>query len=161
MRQVRLPELPGALYASAMPGRDEPVEDALRDVRARGVTRIVCLAPDEEIRATSPEYASALEQGDVPAPVERVPVRDMGVPDDLRGYVDAVTRTADALRDGERVMVHCRAGVGRTGTFAISVLMVLGLSLEEAEARVRDAGSGPESPLQRVLLREVAARLAR
>ena len=49
---------------------------------------------------------------------------------------------------GDAVMLHCAAGIGRTGTAAACLLKRLGLSSSEAIQRVRDAGSNPENALQ-------------
>ena len=53
-----------------------------------------------------------------------------------------------ALRGGESVLLHCAAGIGRTGTAAACVLKQLGLDNDSALARVRQAGSNPENALQ-------------
>ncbi|MEO5672109.1 MAG: tyrosine-protein phosphatase, partial [Ramlibacter sp.] len=59
-----------------------------------------------------------------------------------------VHQIADALRRGDAVMMHCAAGIGRTGTTAACVLKALGLSNDEALQRVLDAGSNPENAHQ-------------
>jgi protein-tyrosine phosphatase len=45
-------------------------------------------------------------------------------------------------------LLHCAAGMGRTGTVAACLLKRLGLPKEEALERVRQAGSNPESAVQ-------------
>ena len=49
---------------------------------------------------------------------------------------------------GQQVLLHCAAGIGRTGTVAACVLKHLGLPAALALARVRAAGSNPQSALQ-------------
>ena len=83
---------------------------------------------------------------------EGVDVKDYGVPQDREAFLEKARSVADGLRGGERVLVHCGAGVGRTGVFATCVLMALGLPRGEAERRVREAGSGPETEEQRMFL---------
>jgi len=46
------------------------------------------------------------------------------------------------------VMLHCAAGLGRTGTAAACLLKRLGLDTNEAMQRIRDAGSNPQTALQ-------------
>ena len=53
-----------------------------------------------------------------------------------------------ALRAGESVLLHCAAGLGRTGTAAACVLKALGLETREALQRVREAGSNPQNAEQ-------------
>ncbi len=49
----------------------------------------------------------------------------------------------DRLRDGKNVVVHCRGGLGRTGTVAACVLVALGdHSADEAITTVRAARRG-------------------
>ena len=54
----------------------------------------------------------------------------------------------DALREGQAVLLHCAAGLGRTGTAAACVLKALGLDAPEALQRIRDAGSNPQNAEQ-------------
>ena len=44
--------------------------------------------------------------------------------------------------------MHCAAGIGRTGTLAVCVLLALGLGAAEARAAVRSAGSSPQTAAQ-------------
>jgi len=50
------------------------------------------------------------------------------------------------------VLVHCAAGIGRTGTVAACLLKRLGVPTAVALRRVREAGSNPESALQSGLI---------
>jgi ADP-ribosyl-[dinitrogen reductase] hydrolase len=46
------------------------------------------------------------------------------------------------LREGGRVLVHCRGGLGRAGTIAARLLVELGVGADEAVRRVRAARPG-------------------
>jgi protein-tyrosine phosphatase len=160
LRSVSLPlEIRGALFLSSMPGEYESLEQAFQEMRGQGITRIVRLAPIEEIREKSPEYYRALEEGRVPWPVEECSVPDGGIPEDRSAFLKTVRYAADWLRAGERVLVHCSAGIGRTGMFAICTLVVLGTSQEDATRTVSEAGSRPEKPVQREFVDEISATL--
>jgi len=143
----------GRLYLHSMPGRYERLEDAWAEVRGLGISTIICLAPLDEIREKSPEYSKSIEIGTVPCDVRRLPVCDYQGPDDDRAFSELSGQVADLLRRGEGILIHCGAGVGRTGMFAIAALMGLGLSADEARRQVRAAGSGPERPAQEEALR--------
>jgi len=160
-RQVRLSDgVQGRLYLHSMPGRYEDLIEAWKQVKALGVGTIVCLAPLDEVREKSPHYAAALEEGAVPCPIRRFPVCDYQGPDDDQAFQHIVLEVADLLRNGERILVHCGAGIGRTGMFVIGVLMALGLSGEEARRLARAAGSHPERQAQEQALHRLAQDLA-
>jgi protein-tyrosine phosphatase len=75
-------------------------------------------------------------------------VPNFGVPGDADAFRGGIERIARSLRAGEAVMLHCAAGMGRTGSAAACVLKSLGLSTGDALARVRDAGSNPQNATQ-------------
>jgi protein-tyrosine phosphatase len=77
-----------------------------------------------------------------------VPMRNFGLPEDAASFRRDITRIADAVRNGDGVLLHCAAGMGRTGSAAACVLKALGLAAEEAVARVRAAGSNPQNAQQ-------------
>ena len=60
------------------------------------------------------------------------------------------------LESGENLLIHCGAGIGRTGTLAASVLISLGKNLNESLDAVRSAGSNPETEEQMDLVKWVA-----
>ena len=66
---------------------------------------------------------------------------------------------ANALREGRTVLIHCGAGVGRTGMAAIGVLLALGQPLDPAIVAVQRAGSQPETKDQAALVQWVEREL--
>jgi len=117
------------------------------------ITRVICLARRDEIEWASPGYAEDLKRGSAPLPVQECPVRDGHAPDDPEAFVQVVRGTACDLLAGARALVHCFAGHGRTGMFATCLIMALGQSRGDAEARVETAGSMWESGEQDEFLR--------
>lgn len=77
------------------------------------------------------------------------PISDFAVPHDKNEFLDLVTRVDLWLKDGETILIHCAAGIGRTGVFASCLLQAMGLSVVAANARVAAAGSGAETQVQR------------
>jgi protein-tyrosine phosphatase len=139
-----------------MPGRFEPFASAKAKIVQSGVDRVVCLAPLEEVRQKSTEYACAIEQGALPWAHEAFGVPDYQAPKDLEAFLRLTQSVARRLRSGESILIHCGAGIGRTGTLAVCVLMALGVAEPQARKNVANAGSGPERPSQEDVIRWMA-----
>lgn len=77
--------------------------------------------------------------------VARFAIEDMNVPREAEAdeYEALVQKIVDHMREGKNVVVHCRGGLGRTGTVAACVLVALGNhSPDEAIEAVRAARNG-------------------
>lgn len=155
-RAVDLPQsINGKLYLYRMPGRTGSLKEVFEQVEKLGLAEIISLAPMEEIRSKSPEYAEAISSQETPVNVTIVPVEDFGVPSDPDAFARAAESAAVSLRAGDRILVHCGAGIGRTGMFATLVLHYLGLGYEQSLETVEKAGSRPEKDGQVQFLRSM------
>lgn len=158
-RQVKLPAgVPGRLLLHSMPGCFETLEQVWEHIRTKGVQFIVNLAQAGETRRKSPAYAKALLSGHVPCPVISFPVKDCGTPRSREAFWELAFDLAQRLNAGERILVHCAAGVGRTGSLATCILIALGETPAAAAEAVWDAGSQPETDGQMELVAWCAAR---
>lgn len=140
--------VPGKLYLSAMPGREEPLEEFLQEAEEAGINHILCLVSDEEIAEKSPEYLEAIHQSRIPAQMWQHPIPDYGAPDQPYEILQAVESMKQVLIRGESVVIHCAAGIGRTGMVAIALLVRLGFSQPVATRTIEQAGSTPETDEQ-------------
>jgi protein-tyrosine phosphatase len=148
-RPVALPpQVPGELWLASMPGRFEPWSDFETQARRTGLALVVCLTERDEIAELSPAYHAAVTHGRVPFRWMSLPMRNFGLPEDAAAFRRQVQEVATALRQGDAVLMHCAAGIGRTGSTAACVLKALGLSTDEALQRVLDAGSNPQNAQQ-------------
>ncbi len=73
-----------------------------------------------------------------------LPIVDVGVPDKQFEIAWRLTgpRLMNILREGAKVLVHCRGGLGRAGTVAACLLVEIGVPAREAIRRVRAARLG-------------------
>src|SRR5436190_601021 len=160
IREISLPDtIPGRLYVAPMPGRTGAFTYDLADLAAIHPDVLIVLTPAEEIAQQSPEYAQAIEANTLPFIRWSLPTPDFGVMRDRLKFLQEVQSAAKALREGQRIIIHCGAGVGRSGTFAVAALLALGLPMDEANARTEEAGSHPETWSQQELLDWVVERL--
>jgi hypothetical protein len=149
LRRVRLPDgVAGSLWLSAMPGRFNSWREFEREAQQVRLHMVVCLTGRDEMRELSPHYHAAVESGGTSFEWLHLPVPNFGVPQDRAAFRAGVDRVVLALRAGQPVMLHCAAGIGRTGSMAACVLKALGLSPDDALERVRAAGSNPQNAAQ-------------
>jgi protein-tyrosine phosphatase len=149
LRPVSLPkDVPGSLWLGSMPGRFEPWSAFEAQAQRARLSLVVCLTPRAELAELSPHYHAAVVQGSVPFRWLNLPMPNFGVPRDGTAFRQQVGEIAAALRAGDSVMLHCAAGMGRTGSTAACVLKALGLPAEESLRRVREAGSNPQNAQQ-------------
>jgi ADP-ribosyl-[dinitrogen reductase] hydrolase len=74
----------------------------------------------------------------------RKAVTDHGVPRDAAYMGEILAALDELLEAGRRVYVHCRAGIGRTGTVVACHLIEQGLTPAAALARLNELGQGSD-----------------
>jgi len=153
-RVVQLPaSVAGMLLLSEMPGSEKPLVDWLVGAEARRTDLIVNLAEEEELANISPEYLAYM-RGDGGIEILAFPIADFSVPVDMMGFHILIEEVARRLLSGQCVIVHCRAGIGRSGLFAASLLTALSMSFDEVLQSVQSAGGKFETEAQRLFLQE-------
>lgn len=149
LRPLPLPEdVPGKIWLTAMPGRFEPFASFVHAAREAGATAIICLTSDDEIAERSPDYAEARRLNTLPFARRDHPILDFGLPQDAERFADFITDLCADLVEGQGLILHCAAGIGRTGVVAQQLLMAFGVDPDHARAQVLQAGSGGESAAQ-------------
>jgi rhodanese/phosphatase family protein len=160
LRVLPLPDgIPGRVYLSRMPGRTGHFQLDRDVIVTAGIDTVMCLTPMDEVQVRSPEYASSIQQSDVPWRQVIAPMDSFSVPTDKHAWLREVRSATDHLRKGGTVLLHCAFGHGRTGTTAICLLLTFGMTLSDATINVIGAGSEPEDTRQWDLLHWAAGTM--
>lgn len=139
-------------------GTARGLEDDLRAIRDWGAQGVVTLLEPEEM--------AMLDIRHLPESVGRLglwwrhlPIRDMCAPDESfdAAWAEEGTRLRRILEEGGRFVVHCWAGLGRSGTVAARLLVEFGVPPESAIIDVREARPGAiQSLAQEIYVRQSA-----
>lgn len=143
--------LPGRLGMTIAPGKCNVGMQALwqRDLqkdlsRLRHHYRVDLL-----ITLLQPAELGQLAIPDLPSQIQRYgmqnhwfPIQDFGTPTSMTGLVELVKTIWATVNQGKTVVVHCKAGLGRSGLVTASCLVALGYSPEAAFKQVRRTRPG-------------------
>jgi protein-tyrosine phosphatase len=137
-----LTELPyglaGTIYRSPLPNSPmfDPGSHVLPAYEAAGVDTVVMLNTLDELQDLL-GYDLTTLYGEQGYDIIHAPVPDFQAPP-LAVFQTALEGTLAAAEEGRTIVIHCHAGVGRTGTLAACLAkVVFGLSGEDAVAWVR------------------------
>jgi ADP-ribosylglycohydrolase len=98
----------------------------------------VLLVQDRDLKATKvPKRALVESMAAHRIDLIRYPIVDGGVPSDMASFAELLATIEERLRSGQRVVVACRGGLGRTGTVVGCLLRDSGLTGAEAIAVTR------------------------
>ncbi len=129
--------IPNKLAASSIP---EDEEDIIR-IKSEGIQALLCLVEEDELNFGGiEEYKALLNKYKIE--LKHYPIEDFGAPS-LKGIIECVEWIKRKLKENKKVLVHCYAGQGRTGTIISCFLMrEMGMSAEEAINYVRSIRPG-------------------
>jgi ADP-ribosyl-[dinitrogen reductase] hydrolase len=150
----------GHLILSAQPAKLGALDPVLASYRAANAKLVVSLLPHDELLAVGLQSMaeSCLQSGLTWA---HCPIDDFSPPGLLfeKNWKVIAPQVHSLLDQGEGVVLHCRAGLGRTGTVAARILIERGLSAPDAIRLVRQVRPGSiETSSQEDYLQQYAAQ---
>jgi protein-tyrosine phosphatase len=132
----------GRLAIASRPRGFDWLEDDPALWRGAGTTSVVSLLEDEE--------ATELGLADEAAVCQKLglryssfPIPDREVPDQQDEFFDLIEELVQQLLLGERLVIHCRQGIGRSGLVAAAVLNSFEMPLQECLERISLARGVP------------------
>ncbi len=139
----------GFLAIMACPSIEAEAPASVANVARLGIRQVVSLLEPTEARNLGLE-AERLEVKACEMGFVSFPIPDMGLPPSVEDFAQITQRLFSQVSAGINTLVHCRAGIGRSGLLAAGVLLHTGMNAEEAFAYVsRMRGIRvPETPEQ-------------
>lgn len=148
--EVRFGEREGRLGLTLCPGKKDPeygwdrdLQEDLRVIRNWGASLIISLIEPHEFRLLQvPEFGDSATQFGMSW--IHLPIRDVDIPDDRfeSGWSAVRPEIHHRIGTGERILIHCRGGLGRTGLVAARILVERGCLPRDAVHRVRAVRPG-------------------
>ena len=115
----------GSLSIMAKPTSGEWIEEEFSGICKWGIDRIVSLLEAEEaIEVGLEEEQSIAEKYGME--FISYPISDRGLPSSMERYLQFTKKLYHEASGGLNTVIHCRAGIGRTGVVAAGVLLHCG-----------------------------------
>lgn len=121
---------------SARPRGCDWLEDEIRAFKFTGITTVVSLLESNESWELGldeeKEFCERFQIGFL-----QFPIVDVNVPRSDEKYVELCKNLCQKIDDGERILIHCRMGIGRSSMLAASLALKYGCEEETVFDKIR------------------------
>ncbi|MCU0820582.1 MAG: phosphatase [Beijerinckiaceae bacterium] len=136
-----LPCATGRLGIARLPGRTGDLASDVQAIAQWGARLVLSMTePDEMAARGAADLAASLVARGIGHAM--FPIPDFGTPGADAGWASLSRNLHRRLAAGERILLHCMGGKGRSGMVAMRLLVEQGLPADEALAMVRRARPG-------------------
>ena len=125
----------GFLAVMGRPYVEREMPASLQNVARLGIRQVVSLLEPVEARRLGLDAERRESQAQGMAFVS-FPIADMGLPKSIDGFSALTLQLFLQIEAGINTLVHCRAGIGRSGLVAAGILLHAGMDAEQAFAHV-------------------------
>jgi protein-tyrosine phosphatase len=125
----------GFLAIMGRPYIDPHEPASLLNVSRIGIQQVVSLLEPGEARSLGLD-AERFETKALGMGFVSFPIADMGTPASVEDFAEITHTLFRRIDRGINTLVHCRAGIGRSGLFAAGMLLYAGMDAEQAFAHV-------------------------
>ncbi len=121
----------GFLAVMAKPVAGEWIDDEFAGLHAAGLRQVVSLLEEHEAYELGLSEEKALcEKHDLD--FVSYPIPDRGLPPTISSFADLTKAIYHNSAGGQSTVIHCRAGIGRTGLVAAGVLLHAAFDVDDA-----------------------------
>jgi protein-tyrosine phosphatase len=130
--------IPAKLAIMPAPRGGRHLEGEIRSLKREGADVLVSLLTSEEDEALALEYERAACSGHG-IEFRSFPIPDRRVPTSTEAFLRFIDTLHYDLLQGQSIVAHCRAGIGRSSLLLAALLRREGLSTDDAFRRITQA----------------------
>ncbi len=125
----------GFLSVMAKPVSGEWIEDEFSGIAKEGVLQIISLLEPHESYEVGLQNEEKLANKNGMKYIS-FQIKDRGLPTSVKQFSEFTRNIYHEIAGGKNTVIHCRAGIGRTGLVAGGVLLHCGFTAQEAFAHI-------------------------